>query len=114
LHKNNIIHRDLKLENILIDRQTKLPKIIDFGFSTRVKNAYETKLQFHCGTPIYMSPELATKKDYVGAASDVWALGIILFILITGKLPFYGAFEDDLVRKISQVKFSWPSNLNGN
>ena len=61
----------------------------------------ESKLQFVCGTPIYMSPEVAQKKDHLGGPADVWALGVILFILMTGKMPFHGAFEEDLFRKIS-------------
>ena len=60
----------------------------------------DTKLTYICGTPKYMSPELASKKDYLGTPADIWALGVILFILLTGKIPFFGAFEEDLLRKI--------------
>jgi serine/threonine protein kinase len=48
-----------------------------------------------------MSPEVAQKKDHLGAPADIWALGVILFILLTGKMPFHGGFEEDLFRKIS-------------
>ena len=98
LHGEKIVHRDLKLENILIS-DDKIIKIIDFGFSTSVKG--DKKLQFSCGTPHYMSPELAQKKDYLGPPADIWALGVLLFIMLTGKLPFFGDFEDDLYRRIS-------------
>ena len=105
MHENNVIHRDLKLENILIDRESKETKIIDFGFSVNVKDAYETKLPFSCGTPCYMSPELAQKKEHLGGPVDIWALGVILFILLSGKMPFYGGFEEDLFRKIVNGKY---------
>jgi serine/threonine protein kinase len=59
MHSQGVIHKDLKLENILIDRESGQTKLIDFGFSTKVKSAYESKLSFVCGTPIYMCPELA-------------------------------------------------------
>ena len=58
-----------------------------------------------------MSPEIATKKEYLGGPSDIWALGVILFILLTGKMPFHGGFEDDLVRRISSCKYKWPELL---
>ena len=111
MHEQNVVHRDIKLENILLDRDSKQTKLIDFGFSTRVNNAQETKLNFFCGTPIYMSPEIVSKKEYIGGASDIWALGVILYILLTGKMPFHGTFEDDLFRKISQCKYKWPDFL---
>lgn len=107
LHGEKIVHRDLKLENILIDAEKHI-KLIDFGFSTFVRS--DKKLAFTCGTPPYMSPELALKKDYSGPAADVWALGVILFIMLTGKLPFYGDFEDDLYRRISLGKFKFPED----
>ena len=111
MHDQKVIHRDLKLENILIDRKTHQTKLIDFGFATQVRSISETKLPYSCGTPIYMSPELAKKQDHFGGAADVWALGVILFILLTGKMPFHGAYEDDLFRKIQQVKYKWPTIL---
>ena len=97
LHANDIVHRDLKLDNILIDPTSSdghccnRVKIIDFGFS--IKATSDQKLSLFCGTPHYMDPDISKKRDYNGHAADVWALGVILFILITGKLPFYGEFE---------------------
>ncbi len=89
MHEANICHRDLKLDNILI-HNNKI-KLIDFGFTTRCQK--DEKLSLQCGTPHYMDPDLVLKKNYSGQAADVWALGIILYILITGKLPFFAAFE---------------------
>ena len=80
LHAHEIVHRDLKLDNILIDPSDKnRVKIIDFGFS--VKATAEQKLTLFCGTPHYMDPDISRRKDYNGHAADVWALGVILFIL---------------------------------
>lgn len=59
MHSKNVVHRDLKLENILVDRQTHETKLIDFGFSTKVKSIKDHKLPYVCGTPIYMCPEMA-------------------------------------------------------
>lgn len=87
LHKKNIAHRDIKLENILLDQSNTI-KIIDFGFSILMQK--DRLLNVFCGTPSYMSPELATKKDYQGWHADVWALGVLLYVFLCGKFPFRG------------------------
>lgn len=87
LHKNGIFHRDLKTENVMIDNQKRI-KIIDFGFS--VKSDPMQRLGLFCGTPNYMSPEIILKKDYYGGPSDVWALGVMLFVICAGYFPFKG------------------------
>ena len=110
MHRLNIVHRDLKLENIIIYPETLHVKIIDFGFSTVLKG--DRKLTFSCGTPHYLAPELALKKDYHGKPADMWALGVILYALLTGKLPFSADFETDLYRRISLGKFQIPSFIS--
>lgn len=104
MHKKGYVHRDLKLDNILIDPQTKNIKIIDFGFS--LKSGPGEKLNVYCGTPHYMDPDLARKAPYSGMAADIWACGIILYIILVGKLPFFAEFEADLFRKIQSGKYT--------
>ena len=84
MHSKHVIHRDLKLENILIDRKTKQTKLIDFGFSKQVSSVRD-RLTHVCGTHVYMSPELVQKREYIAGGVDIWALGVLLFILLTGK-----------------------------
>ena len=88
MHNLGLIHRDLKLENILINDVggMNLIKIIDFGFATACQA--DTRLSLYCGTLWYMDPDLAKERKYSGQAGDVWALGVILFLLITGDAPF--------------------------
>lgn len=74
----NIVHRDIKLENILIDESSKTIKVIDFGFSI----CTGVKLKIFCGTPTYMAPEIVSKVDYCGKKADIWALGIVLYVLL--------------------------------
>jgi serine/threonine protein kinase len=84
-HRQNICHRDIKLENILINEEGRI-KLIDFGFSQMCNN--KTRLSIHCGTPPYMSPEITSKSTYNGQKSDVWALGVSLYLMLHGKFPF--------------------------
>lgn len=86
-HSKNIVHRDLKLENILIDDDNNV-KIIDFGFSISITP--DKTLNIFCGTPSYMAPEIVSKRNYKGQATDVWALGILLYALLCGHFPFRG------------------------
>lgn len=86
-HSRSIYHRDIKLENIIICEKHQV-KIIDFGFATFApKNKY---LNFFCGTPSYMAPEICHKRDYLGAGVDIWSSGILLYALICGHFPFQG------------------------
>lgn len=98
LHSRGKVHRDLKLDNILFDAETQQIKIIDFGFSLASKK--ENRLESYCGTPHYMDPDIVKKVPYNAFAADIWAAGVILYIIYVGKLPFFGEFEADLYRKI--------------
>jgi len=93
----------MKPENIIFDPTTGQVKIIDFGFACYSKE----KLRVFCGTPSYMSPELVSKRDYLGNAADIWACGVILFVMMTGTVPFKSTNEKELYRKISKGVYSF-------
>lgn len=90
LHDNNIVHRDLKLENIIVDRRGNC-KIIDLGFGNFIMNSNHL-LRTFCGSPDYAAPELFSGAAYNGFQSDCWSLGALLYALLTGQLPFKGGF----------------------
>lgn len=105
LHDRHIVHRDVKLENLLLDEQGTV-KIIDFGFSTIVPPG--KKLKIFCGTPSYMAPEIVSRKEYTGFCADVWAMGVLLYALLCGSFPFRGQNDRDLYRKIVRGVFHVP------
>lgn len=104
-HGLSISHRDIKLENVIIDTQNRV-KIIDFGFSTLTEAEERTKV--FCGTPSYMAPEIVQRKEFLGAAADLWALGVLLYTLLSGIFPFRGLTDKELYAKIAKGIFSFP------
>lgn len=109
LHQKNVAHRDMKLENILIDEESNV-KIIDFGFSLVTPRT--KPLNVCCGTPSYMAPELMARKNYYGHLVDVWALGIILYILVVGIFPFKAPTNHELYQKITTGQYQFPDFLS--
>lgn len=98
-HAQNVTHRDLKLENLLLDDKHNI-KIIDFGFSTCF--SHDKKIRVFCGTPSYMAPEIVARKEYAGPPADIWALGVLLFTFLCGSFPFKAPQDRELYRKIQR------------
>jgi 5'-AMP-activated protein kinase catalytic alpha subunit len=106
IHKNNIVHRDLKPENLLLNEK-KLIKIIDFGLSNQYKQSQ--LLETPCGSPCYAAPEMILGKKYTGILVDIWSIGIILYAMVCGFLPFEDKNNDKLYKKIIDCKLEFPS-----
>jgi 5'-AMP-activated protein kinase catalytic alpha subunit len=108
IHRHGMVHRDLKLENLLIDNKNIL-KIIDFGLC----NYYNKNnlLSTPCGSSCYASPEMISGKKYDGIMVDIWSTGIILYIMLCGFLPFDGENTDKMYDKILKCQVKFPDNL---
>ncbi|EOA40481.1 hypothetical protein CARUB_v10009206mg [Capsella rubella] len=99
-HNKGVFHRDLKLENVLLDAKGHI-KITDFGLSALPQHFREDGLlHTTCGSPNYVAPEVLANKGYDGAASDIWSCGVILYVILTGCLPFDDTNLAALCRKI--------------
>ena len=107
-HSRCITHRDIKLENLLLDENNNI-KIIDFGFSTCIPN--EKKIKIFCGTPSYMAPEIVLKTEYCGPPADIWALGVLLFTVLSGSFPYRGATDEELYNKICKADYHISSEV---
>ncbi|KAH0862288.1 hypothetical protein HID58_079499 [Brassica napus] len=109
-HNKSIFHRDLKLENVLLDANGHI-KITDFGLSAVSQHFREDGLlHTTCGSPNYVTPEVLANKGYDGAASDIWSCGVILYVILTGCLPFDDTNLAVLCLKVSEEEKSHDSS----
>lgn len=105
LHENGIAHRDLKPENILLSNQaSNTVKIADFGLSKDFTG--DSVMSTCCGSPSYVAPEILEQGEYSNAC-DIWSIGVILYVLLSGYLPFYGNTQEELFDKILTASFSF-------
>lgn len=112
IHKCEILHRDIKLDNILIDKSLRFVKICDFGVSKLVQKG--EIITDHCGTPAYLAPEIVLNQGYEGYWSDIWSLGVLLYCMSCGTVPFKASTISDLHKFILQGKFELPEYLSTN
>lgn len=111
VHQQSCVHRDLKLENILLDKHENV-KLVDFGF-TREYEGKANYLQTFCGTICYSAPEMLKGEKYAGEKVDVWSLGVILYALLCGELPFDDDDDNVTRTKILSEEPKFPDHMPG-
>ncbi|KAI9474609.1 kinase-like domain-containing protein [Coemansia mojavensis] len=110
MHRNCIVHRDLKLGNIMLDHHTNQIRIIDFGFADTFE--WDHQLDTFCGSPCYASPEIINGIKYTGPEVDIWSIGVVLYCMLCGTLPFDGKSDKEISAKIARGKFIIPATMS--
>lgn len=108
-HSSNIVHRDLKIENIMINNQGEI-KIIDFGLSNLY--THDHLLKTYCGSLYFAAPELLSAHPYRGPEVDIWSFGVVLFVLVCGRVPFDDKSVSNLHEKIKKGHIDYPNYLS--
>nr|GMC73552.1 CBL-interacting serine/threonine-protein kinase 5-like [Ipomoea batatas] len=107
-HSRGISHRDLKPENLLLDENGNL-KVSDFGLSALPEQQrHDGLLHTRCGSPAYVAPEVLRKKGYDGAKADIWSCGVILYVLLSGFLPFRDRNVVYMYTKVFKAEYDFP------
>lgn len=109
IHKKNILHRDIKLDNILLDSEGQV-KICDFGVGKIVKKG--EKMTEQCGTPAYIAPEILRDQGYYGFAVDIWSAGVVLYAMLYGTVPFKASNMSELQKIIMKAKYSLREDIS--
>jgi serine/threonine protein kinase len=109
MHRKRALHRDLKPENLLFDDQSRL-KVADFGLSI-IANSGVGLLRTKCGTPYYAAPELFNAEEYAGPPVDIWSMGVVLYAMLSGTLPFMADTVEELAAKIKCANVRYPSGI---
>ena len=112
LHDRQILHRDLKLSNLLMDEHHSRVYLSDFGLSVQLRDPLEP--HYTCvGTPNFIAPEVVEEDQAHGFPADMWSLGCILFCLLVGRSPFQGdKVSETLQNVVNQRRSAFPSNLS--
>ncbi|KAG4072994.1 hypothetical protein HA402_009413 [Bradysia odoriphaga] len=111
MHSLGFVHRDIKAENVLMVTEDRI-KLADFGFSTQLINGAQQHLDTFCGSPPYAAPELFSDDHYIGGPVDVWALGVLVYFMIVGNMPFRAPTVPALRTAVLSGDFSLPSHLS--
>ncbi|CAH8431822.1 unnamed protein product [Schistosoma rodhaini] len=109
-HKLRVVHRDLKPENVVFFEKLGLVKLTDFGFSNKFIPG--TNLDTACGSLAYSAPEILLGDSYDAPKVDIWSLGVILYMLVSGNLPFQETNDSETLTKIMDCDYSMPSHLS--
>ncbi|XP_062619662.1 uncharacterized protein LOC134281197 [Saccostrea cucullata] len=109
LHKKNIVHRDLKLGNMMLNKRSRRITITNFCLGKHLVSEKDY-LKDQRGSPAYISPDVLSAKPYLGKPSDMWALGVVLFTMLYGQFPFYDVVPQKLFSKIKAAEYSIPQD----